>query len=549
VPQSHWLQFSIGVQPAGAQLFGICSRLGLEQKVRQPTRGSNLLDLALTDASSGVSCTVLPKIADHKLVLTKMAFKVAHAEPVERQVLDYSRADWAGLKQCLRNTNWREFFFDLSADEAAQRLTDYITEKAAEHIPSRTQVHKLSSHPWLNEKCFELIKAKVDAEGTDDYDCRQQECTAGLLAEYEKYILRMKAKLSALKPSSKKWWKLGNSLQLRANQNSAIPPIKSDAGAWCLQPAEKANAFADSFASKFFLPEAEENAYTEVQAAESAMSGFFIIKENAKKVLKQLREDSGTGPDLLAAKILKKCADELAKPVALLVRIILDTGCWPMCWKLHWIYPLHKRGARSLPKQYRGIHLTAQLSKVAERILGQYWCPYLEKSLAYGNYQFAYIPHRSYRDALCFNVCTWLWALATRKRVGLYCSDVSGAFDRVNAERLIMKLRARGVHERMLKVLQSWLSDRTAYVCVEGVQSIAFVLQNMVFQGTVSGPSLWNTYYADANRAVESCEYTGTVFADDLNCFKVFDGSIGNAYINSESKRCQQALHVWGRAN
>ena len=262
--------------------------------------------------------------------------------------------------------------------------------------------------------------------------------------------------------------------------------------------------------------------------------------------MKQLREDSGTGPDLLAAKILKKCADELAKPVALLVRIILDTGCWPMCWKLHWIYPLHKRGARSLPKQYRGIHLTAQLSKVAERILGQYCCPYLEKSLAYGNYQFAYIPHRSYRDALCFNVCTWLWALATRKRVGLYCSDVSGAFDRVNAERLIMKLRARGVHERMLKVLQSWLSDRTAYVCVEGVQSIAFVLQNMVFQGTVSGPSLWNTYYADANRAVESCEYTGTVFADDLNCFKVFYGSIGNAYINSESKRCQQALHVWG---
>ena len=107
-----------------------------------------------------------------------------------------------------------------------------------------------------------------------------------------------------------------------------------------------------------------------------------------------------------------------------------------------------------------------------------------------------------------------------------------------------MKLRARGVHERMLKVLQSWLSDRTAYVCVEGVQSIAFVLQNMVFQGTVSGPSLWNTYYADANRTVESCEYTGTVFADDLNCFKVFDGSIGNAYINRESKRCQQALHV-----
>ena len=70
----------------------------------------------------------------------------------------------------------------------------------------------------------------------------------------------------------------------------------------------------------------------------------------------------------------------------------------------------------------------------------------------------------------------------------------------------------------------------------------------MVFQGTVSGPSLWNTYYADANRAVESCEYTGTVFADDLNCFKVFDGSIGNAYINSESKKVSASSPCVGQS-
>ena len=39
--------------------------------------------------------------------------------------------------------------------------------------------------------------------------------------------------------------------------------------------------------------------------------------------------------------------------------------------------------------------------------------------------------------------------MGARKRVGLYCSDVSSAFDRVNAERLVQKLRARGVHERI----------------------------------------------------------------------------------------------------
>ena len=44
VHHTHWLKHSIGVQPAGSQLFGICSRLGLAEKVQQPTRGKNLLD-------------------------------------------------------------------------------------------------------------------------------------------------------------------------------------------------------------------------------------------------------------------------------------------------------------------------------------------------------------------------------------------------------------------------------------------------------------------------------------------------------------------------
>ena len=280
------------------------------------------------------------------------------------------------------------------------------------------------------------------------------------------------------------------------------------------------------------------------------MSGFLPVRRNhALKVLKALREDSGTGPDQLATRVLKKCAVVLAIPVAVLVRIILLHGNWPVSWKLHWIYPLHKRASRSDAKHYRGIHLTAQLSKVSERILGLHLSPYLESSLAYGQYQFAYIRGRGYRDALAFNVCSWVWALGNRKRIGLYCSDVAGAFDRVNADKLVDKLSAKGVHERLLQVIRSWLGNRSAHVCVDGVLSDSFLLSNMVFQGTVWGPSLWNSYYADASEAVELHGFLGTVFADDLNCFKIFDGAIGDAFVHTESRKCQHSLHEWGRAN
>ena len=49
-----------------------------------------------------------------------------------------------------------------------------------------------------------------------------------------------------------------------------------------------------------------------------------------------------------------------------------------------------------------------------------------------------------------------------------------------------------------------------------------FMLSNMVFQGTVGGPTLWNLFYEDARRAINEVFYTEVVFADHLNAYHVF---------------------------
>ena len=67
---------------------------------------------------------------------------------------------------------------------------------------------------------------------------------------------------------------------------------------------------------------------------------------------------------------------------------------------------------------------------------------------------------------------------------------MSGAFDRVCKERLLLKLRKKGMDGPLLQVLDSWLETRTAQVVVEGVRSSEATLTNQVFQGTVWGPSL-----------------------------------------------------------
>ena len=146
---------------------------------------------------------------------------------------------------------------------------------------------------------------------------------------------------------------------------------------------------------------------------------------------------------------------------------------------------MFKRGATWKAGNYRGVHLTAQLGKAAERFLQFSFCSHLAGDFCSGENQFAYKTERGARDALAYLVLTWLSGFGRSKKFVLYCSDVAGAFDRVRVERLLAKLRAKGVTEKWVKLFASWLRERPAQVVVGGKTSKEMVLKNMVFQGTV----------------------------------------------------------------
>ena len=67
--------------------------------------------------------------------------------------------------------------------------------------------------------------------------------------------------------------------------------------------------------------------------------------------------------------------------------------------------------------------------------------PWLQLRGAFGPNQYAYSKGRGHKDVLAVNVCSWLLALEEGDMVGVYCSDVSKAFDRVSRVRLRDKLR------------------------------------------------------------------------------------------------------------
>ena len=551
-----WLRFSSRDSVEGNELEAICSDHGLRQLVTKPTRGPYLLDLVLSDLPAGVRCRVVRGIHanDHDGVLTFVNLEIAANEPVERLVYEFRKADWAGLKHKLLEIDWRPILAKCG-DEAASELVERILAAVEVAIPSKVILDKVCAHPWLNDTCRLALARKREAFGTSSFQQRRDECSRTYLEAFASYVAKTRDELKGLPPSSRGWWRLSNSLLQRAGARESIPPLKRADDSWALTPKERAEELAKVFRTKSQLPEAATNAYTTLEPTTQARM-FRVPRLSVSSVhalLSGLDETSGTGPDRLPARVLKACAAELALPLTLLIRKLLDEQCWPDCWRLHWIHAIHKKGAKAEGKNYRGVHLTAQLSKVVERAVGSLVLPWLEATGAYGPHQYAYTKRRGYKDVLAVNVCKWILLLEQGMAVGVFCSDVSGAFDRVSRERLLKKIALTGLHTNLAGFLASWLSDRASQVVLGGATSTAEVLANSVFQGTVLGPPLWNTFFGDARRALACKGFKESVFADDLNTWKAFlvsrHAGAPHEALLAELSAVQTEPHLWGAAN
>ena len=186
------------------------NRLNLKQVFKEPTRNGNLLDLCLTDTQAAAK--VLPRISDHSLVSVTLKLELPATETLEREVWCYNRADWDKLAQAFQKEDWARLWH-MDVNTATEDMTQTILAHMKEHIPKPTLVVRKTAHPWLNERAVQLVREKVEAEGTDRQDEAAMACSEGLLAEHNSWVSYMKDRLMSLPKGSKEWWNISRQLQ------------------------------------------------------------------------------------------------------------------------------------------------------------------------------------------------------------------------------------------------------------------------------------------------------------------------------------------------
>lgn len=110
--------------------------------------------------------------------------------------------------------------------------------------------------------------------------------------------------------------------------------------------------------------------------------------------------------------------------------------------------------------------------------------------------------------------------------VDIFYLDFAKAFEKVPRQRLLRKLRAKGVEPGAVTWIEDWLTGQTQCVQIQGEKSGECSVESGVPQGTVLGPCLFSVYIDDLEGELKQRRLDVLIkkFADDTKGAKVIKG-------------------------
>ena len=247
-----------------------------------------------------------------------------------------------------------------------------------------------------------------------------------------------------------------------------------------------------------------------------------VDETKIKKYVMKIGAKKATGIDNLSPKILRLTKDVLAKPITNIVNYMIETGKFPSSLKLARVTPVHKKNDTMCKENYRPVSILPAISKVFERTISEQLEEYFDH--VFNPLLSAYRRGYSCQSTLLAMIERWRRALDENEIAAAILMDLSKAFDCVNPVLLTEKLKAYGLDNKAVKLIECYMTNRKQCVRVTNSHSSFCDIIKGVPQGSILGPVIFNIYLNDIFLFTENATLYN--YADDNSlsfCHKDLD--------------------------
>ena len=168
---------------------------------------------------------------------------------------------------------------------------------------------------------------------------------------------------------------------------------------------------------------------------------------------------------------------------------------FPQELKLSEVILVYKKLDPLQKENYRPVSLLPHVSKIFERIIHKHITNYMTDKLAHSITGFR--KSHGTQNSLVAMLEKWKRALDKGEHISSLFMDLSKAFDAINHDLLIAKLKAYGFSREALKLMKNYLMNRKQKVQINNKFSSERDIAAGAPQGSINGPLLFNLFIND----------------------------------------------------
>ena len=407
------------------------------------------------------------------------------------------------------------------------------------HCPIRSvkfHKHKHKASPWITYGIIKSIKerdkiyCKLKNTNPVSPEAEVLKLTLNLFKKILQKTIRQakflwyQARFETLKNNMKKTWGLLNNILHRRSKQYSYPDKFLIHNTLIEDKKEIANEFNSFFVNigknlaSEIIHTGSENFKSYLNRAIDTSFEFKPISTNeVAAAIKNLKNTSSHGNDHLSSQLIKRLSPHIITPITKIINQSLKTGIFPDALKVAKVVPIFKKDDDKLLGNYRPISVLPTLSKVFERILHNQIQDYFKHNNLLYNGQYGFRPKHSTELAALELVDRLTLDLDKNEIPLCIFLDLSKAFDTINHQILLDKLKHYGFSELSLTLLSSYLNNRKQYVHLKNINSDSLDIHTGVPQGSILGPLLFIIYINDLPNSCSSL--TPIIYADDTTLY------------------------------